>query len=68
VFLGRFWSFKFLFSVYFISMILKRGDSAPDIPFLLVGGDWQGAKQCSLSDFRGKKTVVYFFPKNNSPG
>ena len=43
--------------------MLKTGDLAPD--FLLE--DKHGNK-VSLSDFKGKKVVLYFYPKDNTPG
>lgn len=42
---------------------LKIGDKAPD--FTLT--DKEG-KEISLSDFIGKKVVLYFYPKDNTPG
>lgn len=41
----------------------NEGDKAPD--FLLEGSD--GAKH-SLKDFAGKYLVLYFYPKDNTPG
>ena len=43
--------------------MLKIGDLAPD--FTLTDKDGQAV---SLSDFRGKKVVLYFYPKDNTPG
>ena len=43
--------------------MLKIGDFAPD--FTLMNKDGQGV---SLSDFRGRKIVLYFYPKDNTPG
>ena len=43
--------------------MIKAGDIAPD--FTLKDKD--GA-EVSLSDFRGKKVVLYFYPKDNTPG
>ena len=42
---------------------LKPGDAAPD--FTLVD---QRGKKIKLKDFRGKKLVVYFYPKADTPG
>jgi len=42
---------------------LKIGDKAPD--FLIP--DYDG-KEVALSGFRGKKVVLYFYPKDNTPG
>ena len=43
--------------------MLKIGDFAPD--FTLMNKDGQAV---SLSDFRGRKIVLYFYPKDNTPG
>lgn len=42
---------------------LKEGDPAPDL--LLTDDEGQ---QFRLSDFRGKKVVLYFYPKADTPG
>jgi peroxiredoxin Q/BCP len=44
-------------------MNLQVGDQAPD--FKLKNQD---GKEVSLSDFRGSKVVVYFYPKDDTPG
>lgn len=43
--------------------MLKIGEKAPD--FTLKD---QNGKAVSLSDFAGKKVVLYFYPKDNTPG
>ena len=43
--------------------MLNVGDTAPD--FSLPDQD---GKECRLSDFRGKKVVLYFYPKDNTSG
>jgi peroxiredoxin Q/BCP len=43
--------------------VLKVGDKAPD--FRLKADD---GNEVSLSDFRGKRVLLYFFPKANTPG
>ncbi len=43
--------------------MLNAGDKAPD--FTLSDKD---GNMVSLSDFKGKKVVVYFYPKDNTPG
>jgi peroxiredoxin Q/BCP len=43
--------------------MLEVGTLAPD--FTLVSDD---GKQVSLSDFRGSKVVIYFYPKADTPG
>ena len=44
-------------------MVLAEGSSAPD--FKLMGTD---NKPHSLADYRGKKVVLYFYPKDDTPG
>lgn len=43
--------------------MLNIGDKAPD--FTLVNKDGQ---EVSISDFLGKKVVLYFYPRDNTPG
>ena len=43
--------------------MLVIGNKAPD--FTLMDKD---GKQISLSDFLGRKVVLYFYPKDNTPG
>ena len=43
--------------------MLNIGDKAPE--FTLKDKD---GKEVSLSDFAGKKVVLYFYPKDNTPG
>ena len=42
---------------------LKVGDTAPDFEALSDSG-----KTIKLSDFRGKRVVLYFYPKDSTPG
>ena len=43
--------------------MLKIGDKAPEFTLKDKNGN-----NVSLSDFLGKKVVVYFYPKDNTPG
>jgi peroxiredoxin Q/BCP len=43
--------------------MLKIGDKAPE--FRLKADD---GKEVSLSDFRGKRVILFFFPKANTSG
>lgn len=42
---------------------LKEGDKAPDF----TAKD-QNGKMVSLSDFKGKNVILYFYPKDDTPG
>ena len=44
-------------------MALKVGDKAPE--FKLKDSF---EKEVSLSDFKGKRIILYFYPKDNTPG
>ena len=43
--------------------MLEAGMKAPDFTLLDKDG-----KSVSLSDFKGRKVVLYFYPKDNTPG
>ncbi|WP_416866362.1 MAG: thioredoxin-dependent thiol peroxidase [Imperialibacter sp.] len=43
-------------------MALKAGDKAPDFEV-----SDQNGKTVNLSDFQGKKVVLYFYPQDNTP-
>lgn len=43
--------------------MLKAGDKAPD--FKVKGDD---GSDVSLSEFRGKRVLLFFFPKANTTG
>jgi len=45
------------------TLVLKEGDQAPDFSVPTNGGG-----QVSLSDLRGKNVVLYFYPKDDTPG
>jgi peroxiredoxin Q/BCP len=44
-------------------IVLKEGDNAPD--FTLISDE---DKEVSLKDYRGKKVVLYFYPKDGTSG
>ena len=44
-------------------MALQVGDKAPDV----LGLD-QNGNEIRLSDFKGKKLALYFYPKDNTSG
>jgi peroxiredoxin Q/BCP len=45
------------------SKILKVGDKAPDFSV-----PDQDGKTVSLKDYKGKKVILYFYPKDDTPG
>lgn len=47
---------------------LKPGDPAPDFTLPVIGGDYADGDTVSLSDLRGSKVVLYFYPKDDTPG
>jgi thioredoxin-dependent peroxiredoxin len=42
---------------------LKEGDKAPEFEGIIENGT-----SVSLADYKGKKLVLYFYPKDNTPG
>lgn len=44
-------------------MKIEVGKKAPDF-----SGDTQNGKTVSLSDYTGKKLIIFFYPKDNTPG
>ena len=46
-----------------VELRLKEGDVAPDFAAATNGGG-----KVSLSDFRGKNVILYFYPRDNTPG
>ena len=44
-------------------MALKEGDTAPEFALPASSG-----KSVSLKDFAGKQVVLFFYPKDNTPG
>jgi thioredoxin-dependent peroxiredoxin len=46
-----------------MAITLKDGDKAPEFK-----GVDQNGKEVSLSDFKGKKVILYFYPKDDTPG
>jgi len=43
--------------------MLKAGDKAPDFTLIADSGD-----EISLKDYRGKKVILYFYPKDMTSG
>lgn len=46
-----------------IELVLREGDPAPDFSAPANNG-----AQVSLADFRGKNVILYFYPKDDTPG
>ncbi|WMJ73526.1 thioredoxin-dependent thiol peroxidase [Cytophagaceae bacterium ABcell3] len=44
-------------------MALSKGDKAPEFE-----GKDQNGNTIKLSDFKGKKVILYFYPKDDTPG
>ncbi len=51
-----------------MSKELQVGDKAPAFTAVAVGGEYGDGKKVSLSDFKGKNVVLYFYPKDDTPG
>jgi peroxiredoxin Q/BCP len=47
---------------------LKPGDPAPDFHAIAVGGRYGDGAPVSLADFAGRTVVLYFYPKDDTPG
>jgi len=47
---------------------LNVGDPAPDFTATAVGGKYGTGKVVRLEDFRGTPVVLYFYPKDDTPG
>ena len=43
--------------------LLKEGDTAPDFEAPINGGE-----VVTLKQFKGKYVVLYFYPRDNTPG
>ena len=52
-----------LFILCMESNMLEVGNKAPS--FTIMGDD---GKEYSLEDYKGKKVLLYFYPKDNTPG
>lgn len=47
---------------------LKAGDPAPPFEALALGGSYGTGQTVRLADFAGKHLVLYFYPKDDTPG
>ncbi len=46
-----------------LELKLKQGDPAPEFTAVT-----SGAREVSLSDFKGQHVILYFYPRDNTPG
>jgi peroxiredoxin Q/BCP len=46
----------------------QPGTLAPSFTAPVIGGDFDESTIISLSDFRGETVVLYFYPKDDTPG
>jgi peroxiredoxin Q/BCP len=51
-----------------MSIELKVGDLAPEFRAQATGGQYGDGRTVSLADFRGSIVVLYFYPKDDTPG
>jgi thioredoxin-dependent peroxiredoxin len=49
-------------------MELQIGDSAPNFQAVAVGGIYGAGQPVKLADFKGSTLVLYFYPKDDTPG
>ena len=49
-------------------MELKIGDAAPAFQSIAVGGIYGAGQPVKLNDFKGSMLVLYFYPKDDTPG
>jgi peroxiredoxin Q/BCP len=47
---------------------LAVGNKAPAFRALAVGGEFGDGREVALEDFRGRPVVLYFYPKDDTPG
>ena len=51
-----------------MSVELNVGDAAPDFRAEAIGGKYGSGREVSLAELRGRKVVLYFYPKDDTPG
>ena len=47
---------------------LNVGDKAPSFRAAAIGGEYGSGREVTLADFRGTPVVLYFYPKDDTPG
>jgi peroxiredoxin Q/BCP len=50
------------------SAALEVGNLAPTFRNIAVGGEYGAGREISLAQFRGSPVVLYFYPKDDTPG
>ena len=48
--------------------MIQVGDRAPSFSATAVGGEYGAGRSVSLDDFKGRILVLYFYPKDDTPG
>lgn len=51
-----------------MSKHLQEGDAAPNFEAVAVGAEYGEGTKVRLADFRGQRLVLYFYPKDDTPG
>jgi thioredoxin-dependent peroxiredoxin len=51
-----------------MSQYPKTGSKAPAFTALAIGGDYPEATTVKLADLKGSTVVLYFYPKDDTPG
>jgi len=51
-----------------MTRLFKIGDPAPDFSTIAVGGQYGNGTPFTLSTLRGSRVVLYFYPKDGTPG
>ena len=51
-----------------MALELKVGDPAPEFTAMAIGGKYGSGREVSLKELRGKPVVLYFYPKDDTPG
>jgi peroxiredoxin Q/BCP len=47
---------------------LAVGDKAPNFRAVAIGGEYDNGREVELGEFRGTPVVLYFYPKDDTPG
>jgi len=47
---------------------LKVGDKAPAFNATAIGGEYGAGREVRLADFAGEPVILYFYPKDDTPG